>query len=206
MIEVNTEAELEALPDGTIIRWLRIPGDSTSEAVAFVRQQIEADHDIDNRQVRVDTVTWISPGGWQPMTVEDAGITYPVEVVRFGETSTLAERVAAVPPQIWPADNLEALTGGTWAREKALDAAARVHQQAGYAGHTVKFLGDKITDLAEVFEAWLDRDAEPEDSMSEQGELVATMASDLAEVRYLGSARTCTWEAQRLVIDKGWRK
>lgn len=35
-------AHLRTLPDGTIISWLRVPGDRTSEAVAFVRREVSS--------------------------------------------------------------------------------------------------------------------------------------------------------------------
>lgn len=69
-------SDLAALPDGSIVRWLRIEGDQTSEAVGILHRQ--------------DGETWVSPGGWDPMTINV--ITAPATVIRYGphdgETAT----------------------------------------------------------------------------------------------------------------------
>lgn len=39
---VSSRTGLTNVPDGTLITWLRIPGDPTSEAVAFVRHEDES--------------------------------------------------------------------------------------------------------------------------------------------------------------------
>lgn len=72
-------AHLRTLPDGTIISWLRIIGDPTSEAVAFVRREVTNESGFPTVDV------WISPGGWDPQTIESAGVTFPAHVVRLGE-------------------------------------------------------------------------------------------------------------------------
>lgn len=170
MIEVTDQAHLERLPDGTIIRWLRIPGDETSEAVAFVRVELEQRTDIDGRPMAFGNeapgempgmmrTVWISPGGWQPMSIEEAGITYPVHVVRLGDDHPVAahdcclgtEHVEELssPPEVFTIDS-----GGTWAREKALECAVR------YWGNSSR-TASCVTETAEAFEAWLTREQEP---------------------------------------------
>jgi len=149
---IRDSRHLRTLPDGTIISWLRIPGDATSEAVAFVRREVDPEQGV---------VVWISPGGWSPHTIEDAGVTFPCEVIRLG---------AFHPDQYPAAEELPVLTealaevgeihGGTWAREAALAAAARVYQGLGIP------LGLEASSIvlatAEHFEDWLDRDVAPE--------------------------------------------
>lgn len=160
-LHVDTQEQLEALPDGTIISWRRIPGDETSRALAFVRVEVVTDqsfaYDVGER------IVWISPGGWAPQTPESAEITYPVEVIRLGEfrpEGLVAEQMRAeyftamanavdVPP---PA-TFDLLHGGTWARETALKAAVHL-----YGPDSVLPQLDHVLATAEAFEAWLDRD------------------------------------------------
>lgn len=178
-LHVDTQAQLEALPDGTIISWLRIPGDETSRALAFVRVEVVTDqsfaYDVGER------IVWISPGGWAPQTPESAEITYPVEVIRLGEfrpEGLVAEQMRAeyftamanavdVPP---PA-TFDLLHGGTWARETALKAAVRVFQGLGLTpGYTTEEFAALVTSTSEVFEAHLNRavdvDVKEDDSTS----------------------------------------
>ncbi|AYB70599.1 hypothetical protein SEA_SERENDIPITOUS_58 [Mycobacterium phage Serendipitous] len=159
---VASAAELETVPDGTVISWLRIPGDHTSEAVAFVRQEIEqrpcAWSPADGRPINFaeTRVTWISPGGWDPMSVEEAGVTFPATVIRWGEVSASEQ-----PPGI---DHLFSGVldhGGTWSRETALKAAVEL-----FRGDTLYVLPRNgggpvlgpVLQVAEDFQAWLDRD------------------------------------------------
>jgi hypothetical protein len=140
---VNSAAELEQLPDGTIITWLRIPGDRTSEAVAFVR----AEYESMGPGVRgLQRVTWISPGGWDPKSVEDAGVTFPC--VAFTDPSPYAEAEAQV-------ETFPVITGGTWPREAALEAAAQVYQGTGMDGLMTDDLAGNITQLADRLVTWL---------------------------------------------------
>lgn len=166
-------SDVHAIPDGTIITWYRIPGDETSEAVAFVRQAYEYSGIREDEEAGIrsqEQVTWISPGGWDPMTIESAGITYPAKVLRWGnllkdiepdwsfaEQSAAGETEIPVPPEFqrltvmpegWPT-----IHGGTWAREKALECAASVYRGGG---HNVS--GGHVTSLAAEFETWLDRE------------------------------------------------
>lgn len=140
--QVHDEKHLGALPDGTIITWLRIPSDPTSEAVAFVHREV----DPGQRGRGVESVIWVSPGGWQPMTPDEAGVTYPATVVRFGEIQ--AEHYLGTELETLGETLVECNHGGTWAREKALEAAVIL-----YAGYPEKF----SLDTAEHFEHWLDR-------------------------------------------------
>ena len=146
--QIRDEAHLKVVPDGTVISWLRIPTDRTSEAVAFIRRE---------RDPAEGVTVWVSPGGWDPMTIEQAGVTFPCQVIRWGEFN-MELPVNDVPTLI---ETLE--TGGTWAREKALECASRVFRAQGLEpGYSTAELADLVTSTAEVFEKWLDRDeAEP---------------------------------------------
>lgn len=159
MIELlDTREQVEALPDGTIISWLRIPGDETSRAVAFVRVE-HPDCDVlgacTDQRCPGPTV-WISPGGWQPLSIEDAQLTYPVQVV----TKNLREHVnlSKIPvyavPDPWPS-----VTGGTWNRDKALDAAARLYVGHGMTGG----VDNEVLETAEYFLKWLNHDPEADE-------------------------------------------
>lgn len=149
---IATVDDLHRVPDGTVISWLRIPGDHTSEAVAFVRREREITAmDGGGRPTEWDNVVWITPGGWQPMTPADAGVTYPATVIRWGEVPATEDPADPLPyPFAIPTID----TGGTWARQAALDAAARV-----WAGNAVNahawVESDKVIDTAERFAAWL---------------------------------------------------
>jgi hypothetical protein len=151
---IRDEAHLRTLPDGTIISWLRIPGDRSSEAVAFVRREVEppvyeptAPIPIPAQKVTV----WISPGGWDPHTIESAGVTFPCEVVRWGEF-TMDTTPAAELPML-----AECMHGGTWAREKALECASQFW--SGQAVNADKWVEtDKVLTTAEQFETWLERE------------------------------------------------
>lgn len=83
---------LESVPDGTIIAWDRIPGDPTSTAIAFVRREIEDG----------ETLIWISPGGWDPHSIDEVGIKYPVEIIRWGDVSLLGDPFDGYPPVLNP--------------------------------------------------------------------------------------------------------
>lgn len=162
-LQVTDQAHLEALPDGTIITWLRIPGDETSRAVAFVRAEVEYDDGSNGPTPHGGAVrtVWISPGGYSPQTPESAGVTYPAQVVWVGEFRPDDYPANYEYPQLTAPELLcETLTsGGTWAREKALDAAARFMQGCGDVNGP-----DEVIDAADRFTAWLDRpfEADPE--------------------------------------------
>lgn len=83
---INGEGDLYALADGTLLTWERITGDATSMAIAFVHSEADPD------DPEADPVLWISPGGWQPVSPMQAGITYPA--IALG---TLAEIMTASP-------------------------------------------------------------------------------------------------------------
>lgn len=140
---VADRTELERVPDGTVISWLRIPGDHTSEAVAFVRREIDHDDQIGPPR----QVTWISPGGWDPMSIEQAGVTFPATVIRWGEVPISEPEIL---PQVFSIES-----GGTWSRQAALDAAARVFTGSGPR----PVIGEQVLDTAEMFQEWLTRPA-----------------------------------------------
>lgn len=142
MIEVQTIDQVEALPDGTIISWLRLPHDPTSEAVAFVRRE---------RDPAEGVSVWISPGGWQPHSVDSVGLTFPVRIIRLGEFNPehycdqWSDRLLPLLPS-------EALTADTAAatRAAALDAAVAFWADAARTP-------DDVMATAERFEVWLNR-------------------------------------------------
>ncbi|QPX62172.1 hypothetical protein PBI_INDLOVU_57 [Mycobacterium phage Indlovu] len=151
---IRDARHLRTLPDGTIISWLRIPGDPTSEAVAFVRREVDPQQGV---------VVWISPGGWSPHTIEEAGVTFPCEVIRLGDFH---------PDQYPAAEELPVLTealaecahGGTWSREKALECASRVYQGLGVPlGMEAENI---VLGVADRFADWLDRELVPEPTMA----------------------------------------
>lgn len=145
---IASAAELERVPDGTIISWLRIPGDSTSEAVAFVR--VEAWRAPMTGETGRDV--WISPGGWDPMSVEQAGVSFPATVIRWGEVAISEEPPVAV-------GTLD--SGGAYTRIAALDAAVQLFR--GDSLYVLPRNGEgpnlqPVLDTAKVFETHLLRD------------------------------------------------
>ncbi|MBV9869111.1 MAG: hypothetical protein JO214_00570 [Frankiaceae bacterium] len=157
---IRDAAHLRTLPDGSIISWQRIPQDPTSEAVAFVRREIETQEDADGRQIHKGVVVWISPGGWDPQTIESAGVTFPAKVVRFGEFNPDDYLPSELPVLGETLDEViggEALsfTGGTYPRDEALRAAGML-----FMG-TARGIGDarSVLEAAEEFARWLDPDA-----------------------------------------------
>ena len=152
MIEVYNEASLAHVPDGSIIEWERIVGDHTSTAVAYIHREVQTD--ADGRTIAEGPVTWISPGGWQPMTVEEAGITYPVRVIRLGDdTPTHATGYLPELP-VPPVEVGTLLSGGTYPRDKALECAARA-----WAGMSaIRDRDGEIIKTAARFEEWLLQD------------------------------------------------
>jgi hypothetical protein len=202
MMSIATEGGIEQLPDGTIIRWLRIPGDLTSEAVAFVRVQIET------RSVptapsfgeHTTRTVWISPGGWEPMTVAEAGINYPCQILRWGDGLADGEWIS-VPHEFATTAEPEMLLpphGGTWAREAALKAAI-----SWCTNETT----NEMLAIAEHFETWLD--STPPDGPIEvepwpsSADLVGQMADDLGHIAV--PDRSNIWKAQEL-LKRGWRR
>jgi hypothetical protein len=150
--QIHNAEVLKRVPDGTIISWLRVPGDRTSAAVAFVRRQIDyADGDPANG---LTTVTWISPGNSDDYpAVEDAGINYPAEVVRWGDVAPPLDPMPAWPEPSALSPLLPMIGGGvSSARQIALECAAR------YSGPSIPpFDSDSVLAVAEEFEKWLDR-------------------------------------------------
>ncbi|AHZ95321.1 hypothetical protein HL05_gp061 [Mycobacterium phage Manad] len=146
MLEIWDKDHLESLPDGTIIEWQRIVGDETSTAVAYVRSEVEGaeTHAIACKfnECLCERVVWISPGGWQPLTPEQAGINYPARVVRIGPGND--DRVVTPStPHAQPPVSV---------RMAALDAASRV--RAGDAINS-RVSADLVTELADKFVTWL---------------------------------------------------
>lgn len=203
-MELANADEVGRVPDGTLIRWLRIPGDETSEAVAFVRHETEHVH-VSCTMSHRDALSGVT--SCQPMTLEDAGVTYPAEVLRWGSAASVADarekfdQIQAEADQrfsAWPEQHglveLEPLTGGTWARETALNAAARVWAGAGLSDGSV-------LDTAEAFETWLDREpdlptVEPEAALDPVWLLDAVHRDDVLFARQLQETGDVLRQAQ----------
>ncbi|ABD58560.1 hypothetical protein PBI_PIPEFISH_63 [Mycobacterium phage Pipefish] len=157
MLEIYDRASLENLPDGTIIEWLRVEDDRTSRAVAFVN--VEIDYETPTPHGGPTRVVWISPGGWAPMTVDLAGINYPVKVVQLGPFRAdhmvpdmhaggliTAEFAPSTVTHLGPPD-----------RHVALECAARVWEGKGGPNGA-----ENAIDTAERFLAWLRDDDDEE--------------------------------------------
>lgn len=149
---IPTADDLSELPDGSLISWLRIVGDETSRAVAFVH--------IEKRGTD-EEIVWISPGGWSPMSPDEAGILYPAQVVIWGDLDVWldgGEQGMAVDQEaaLKTLETQVLATGGTWPREKALEAASRVYQGVHGPGWTADELADKTLDIAARFAEWLE--------------------------------------------------
>ena len=163
MKTLNGEGDLYALEDGTIISWLRVPGDETSAALAFVHQEI--DPDIDSHE----PVLWVSPGGWSPQSPEQAGVTYPAMALGtikdiIGTSRDFRAIVnnvypvhCDVPDHAAPVQTLTLDAGGTWPREAALDAAVR-YWQGVTATVGKREEARQVLATADVFVDWLTRD------------------------------------------------
>jgi hypothetical protein len=145
---IHDADHLAVVPDGTIITWERIVGDPTSMAVAFIRRELAHDNDCFEDRCTCTPVVWISPGGWDPQTIAQAGVTFPATVVRWGEVSSTVYTAPELPAVI---ETLE--MGGTYHRASALDAAARVAAGTNQSD-------EGILATATAFERWLNRDAD----------------------------------------------
>lgn len=207
---ITSAAELARVPDGTVISWLRIPGDHTSEAVAFVRHETEQRTDLDGRPMAFGTeapgelpgmmtTVWISPGGWDPMSIEDAGVNFPATVIRWGEVTVSEEPLGYLPA-------LTLDSGGTWAREKALEAAARLFTGAGV------HVDDSVLRVADRFVGWLKRDDETlaqrlhaaADAIDEARNILGPTAEVGLKVQAVRNVATQweTWMARRTKEDQ----
>jgi hypothetical protein len=158
---IRDAAHLHVVPDGTIITWLRIPGDQTSEAVAFVRREVEnlgpcGPYDVSGVECGQKVTVWISPGGWDPQTIESAGVNFPCQVIRWGDVSAEQLIGSEIPALV---ETLE--SGGAWNRGQALECAVRL-----FADNELYVLPRNgegpqlgvVLDTAERFEQWLERD------------------------------------------------
>ncbi|QFP96341.1 hypothetical protein SEA_AUSTELLE_56 [Mycobacterium phage Austelle] len=182
-------AHLRTLPDGTIISWLRVPGDRTSEAVAFVRREVSNESGFPQVDV------WISPGGWDPQTIESAGVSFPAHVVRFGEFNP-EHYLGAELPLLSELASGVLDHGGTWAREKALECASRA-----WAGMSaVRDRNGAIVETAKVFEQYLDPEPEPE--ALEQAPSLGELAEQLRALAAVGVTRAALMYA----VNQVWHE
>lgn len=161
--QITDLAQLVELPDGTLLRWLSVPGDESSAAVAYLRRT-ETERPGELGGVTTSEL-WISPGnGWEPEGVDV--LVLPVEVVLLGETHQLDSipEMARLIPQLpsmevpaWPTLESGVLTsGGTYPRDEALKAAARLYQ--GKAGPAI---AEMVIETAELLMVWLTSGDDP---------------------------------------------
>lgn len=77
-IAITRPSDIANLPDGTLLRWRCVPGDPTSDAIAFLRK---VEHERGGDQGGVTTTEiWISPGnGWEPEDIDC--LVFPVEII-----------------------------------------------------------------------------------------------------------------------------
>jgi hypothetical protein len=182
-VKLYAYSEIESLPDGSIITWLRIPGDDTSEAVAFVRHE--------------DDVTWISPGGWEPMSIEDAGITYPARVVSWG--GDMAKWPETPPVELTQIPALEIVAATPNHRAHALECASRVYQGTREL--------DKLVDAARWLEYWLGKDDGPTPPADKMIELMADdMALDSSPFGFEFSTPAQHKAVAKNLVERGWHK
>lgn len=171
---IHDAAHLRVVPDGTVISWFRIPGDRTSEAVAFVRREVEQELDPDGRPGHTGVVIWVSPGGWDPHTIEEAGVTFPAQVVRWGDFNFETMPVNELPLLT------ECIHGGTWSREKALECAVTYWSGMSITEDAVAEARQVLV-TAESFQHWLDRELAPQPPDPE-AEVVLDQAPTLGEL------------------------
>lgn len=145
---INDLSDIAHLPDNTLISWLTIMDDPSSEACAFVRR-----HPVDPRSQPPNTPTpgytvWVSPGnGWEPESLDV--IVLPVRVVLLGEAITAGDYL----PEMFESDIIEPQwstldSGGTYPRDVALQAAVTLYQGSppigpdGCAAHVLAIADD----------------------------------------------------------------
>lgn len=146
--------KIAALPDGTLITWLPVHDDPSSEACAYVRKNIT---DINPGGATPATLTdvWIAPGnGWEPEGLNV--LVLPVKVILLG---TLAIRADDYIPPLQTLSGAYEIrdaelgtidfAGGTYPRDVALQAAA-----AAFAGNQ-HLSAQLIVNFAETFARWL---------------------------------------------------
>lgn len=133
---LTTRDEVAQLPDGTLITWLPVHDDVSSEACAFVRRGRYV-----NQSEQVRETVWIAPGnGWEPEGLDV--LVFPVRVLI---------REGWIAPHEISEDELATLSfaGGTYPRDVALQAAA-----AAFAGNQ-HLSAQLIVNFAETFARWL---------------------------------------------------
>lgn len=194
MIELHDDADIEALPTGSLITWLVRHHDETSRVAAFVKQETRAVSPEEGRPF--DQVTWIVNDAMPRQSIRDARVTYPAHVVVRGQLNLADWTQTSIPapgsPEQEMLDTMEQLDppadlcgiqsytdlqfpiirGGSWSRETALKAAVVLYG----ADAPLASLSD-VTNTAEAFEEWLNR---PEaDETDEVEETVADLATDV---------------------------
>lgn len=155
--QVDDLEDIAHLPDGTLISWRPIADDPTSQACAYVRRMPASATAGDFGQIdeRAFTV-WISPGnGWEPESLDV--LVLPVTVILLGSTAVIGDFIPEAPvADPWPEQQLVTdfgtqtlLSGGTYPRDVALQAAATIWADAA------SVRPDDVIDMARAFEVYL---------------------------------------------------
>lgn len=119
---LNDYDSIKSLPDGSLISWLRVAGDESSEAAAFVRHEGED--------------TWLSPGGWDPLPI--SAVDLPAQIIRFGAVGSAfappGARFYSVVANGEEIGHAEAVIAREYAEDNGLPwDENRVHVIGGYA-------------------------------------------------------------------------
>lgn len=161
---LNSPDEVAALPDGTLISWLPVADDPSSEAVAFVRK-LDRERGGDQGGVTITDV-WVAPGnGWEPeplscvvfpariilLGVPEPGDHVPLEYLSSTDAIGAEDDLSHVVDQGIIGQTL--ISGGTYPRDVALQAAVQL-----YGADNPELILSSITDVlatAAAFADWL---------------------------------------------------
>lgn len=150
--QLNGHGDLFALADGELITWCRIDGDETSRCIAFFRREYDDD-------MPKGVALWLSPGGWEPMSPDVAGIKYPaIALGTFDEIVTTAHGMQVLVDDVQPYTLPTVHTldvGGSWPslRVEALKAATVAWQGMS----AIRNRDETMLNTADEFLAWLER-------------------------------------------------
>lgn len=156
---LNTAKEVAQLPDGTLITWIPVMDDPSSEACAFIRK---TDREKSRPDSRTPLDVWLAPGnGWAPESLD--ALVFPVRVVLLGvwqpgdfiplttspQLIDFGSNGAANSSDFVAESMLAPISGGTYPRDVALQAAATLFSQQP------KVSAQLVTSFAETFAMWL---------------------------------------------------
>lgn len=178
--QINSFTELIDLPNGTLLRWQA----SGRESVAYLLRQ---EHERGGDQGGGTAVTLsLSPGPeWDSLNPADE-LIYPVDVILLGRLLTepdfsmvdVSEAMGSISPNDgrWPGGEnplitdfgtQELISGGTYPRDVALQAAAQFLGPVAATAAPGEITTKTVFAAADAFVAWLSddaHDADPEDT------------------------------------------